>query len=178
MSQREGDDEPMSGIERVDERRRALVRVVLGAPVVIAAASSCSGGTPGKRSANDFPDTDAHARWRVVRAEQLLLSMHQAAVKKHPDLAGLIEPLSAHHEDHLAAVLADGPLPIGADGVAKPEAPRLPSSADAALDAIRAAEREASSVQIAAAEQVVGPALAALIGSIAASEASHDVVLA
>lgn len=162
----------------MDERRRILVRAMLGIPVVVAAASSCTGSTPGKRSANDFPDIDARARWRVVRAEQRLLAMHQAAVDQHPDLANVIKPISAHHEHHLAAVLADGPLPIGANGLPTPKAPRVPRNADAALEAIRVAEHEASSVHVKAAEEVVGPALAALMGSIAAAEAAHDVMLA
>ncbi|RIQ17517.1 hypothetical protein DY240_22440, partial [Jiangella rhizosphaerae] len=105
----------------MDEGRRRLLALVAGAPMLGAALAAC--GTDPRPKAAPGPraslDADVKLRWRAVRGEQTLLALHAATVAAHPGLAARLQPLTAHHEEHLAALRADGPLPYGGgDGAA------------------------------------------------------------
>lgn len=168
--------------ERVDGGRRRLLALVAGAPAlgaVLAGMSACAAdprpkSAPGERSSLD---ADVKLRWRVVNGEQALLALHAATVAAHPDLAERLGPLTAHHDEHLTALRADGPLPFGAvDGPGV--APEVPGDAGSALAAVAAAESAAADACVAGCLAAAGPRLAALLASIGASEAGHGVVLA
>ncbi|PZF80233.1 hypothetical protein C1I92_27030 [Jiangella anatolica] len=164
----------------MDEGRRRLLALVAGAPVLGAALAACAAdprpkAAPGPRSALD---ADVKLRWRAVRSEQTLLALHAAVAAAHPDLAATLQPLTAHHDEHLAALVADGPLPYGFSPDAVVAAPEVAGDAAGALAAVAAAERAAADTCVAASLAAAGPRLAAVLATIAGSEAGHGVVLA
>ncbi|SED73867.1 hypothetical protein [Jiangella alba] len=164
--------------QRVDEGRRRLLALVAGAPVLGVALAACGAeprpkAAPGPRASLD---ADVKLRWRAAHGEQALLALHAATVAAHPDLAERLAPLTAHHDEHLAALRADGPLPYGA-GAAAAAAPSIAADADSALAAVADAERAAADACVLAALGAAGPRLAAVLASIAASEAGHGAVL-
>ncbi|WP_157574960.1 hypothetical protein [Jiangella muralis] len=168
--------------QRVDEGRRRLLMLVAGAPALGVALAACGAeprpkAAPGPRATLD---ADVKLRWRAVHGEQTLLALHAATVAAHPGLAERLQSLTAHHDEHLAALRADGPLPYGpGPGAGTPAAaPSVAADADAALAAVADAERAAADACVVAALGAAGPRLAAVLASIAASEAGHGVVLA
>ena len=165
--------------ERVDDGRRRLLALVAGAPALGAVLAACAAdprpkSAPGARSSLD---ADVKLRWRAVHGELALQALHAATVAAHPDLAERLGPLTAHHDEHLAALRDDGPLPFGASE-APGNAPEVPADAGAALAALTDAERAAADACVVGCLAAAGPRLAALLASIAASEAGHGVVLA
>ncbi|WP_116948295.1 hypothetical protein [Jiangella endophytica] len=165
--------------QRVDESRRRLLALVAGAPVLGVALAAC--GTDPRPKAAPGPraplDADVKLRWRAVHSEQTLLALHAATVAAHPDLTAQLQPLTAHHDEHLAALRADGPLPYGAGDGAPAAAPQVAAEPGAALAAVAEAERTAADACVLASLAAAGPRLAAVLASIAASEAGHRVVL-
>lgn len=135
--------------------------------------AGCSADTGGKATPVVRPDADARRRWAALRSEQTLLALHAATIATHPDLAAVIQPLSAHHDEHLAVLQADGPLPVAAGAVAAPVAPAVPADPAAALSAVRDAEQAASAARLVDCVAAVSAPLAALLASIAAAEAGH-----
>lgn len=170
-------DTVYSVTDRVDLHRRGLIRLAMAAPLASAAAVACTGDDDaGKWTPSAPTDRDSHVRWRSVRAEQRLIAMHNATLERHPDLADVVNQIIQHHEDHLAAILADGPLPVGAQPVDE-GGQHVPKARDAAMGALNEAEENASASHASACLAAGGPVLAALLGSIAASEASHAAVM-
>ncbi|SDU76346.1 hypothetical protein SAMN04488563_5174 [Jiangella alkaliphila] len=166
--------------QRVDEGRRRLLALVAGAPVLGVALAACGSdprpkAAPGPRATLD---ADVKLRWRAVHAEQALLALHAATVAAHPDLAERLQPLTAHHDEHLAALRDDGPLPYGAGDGAPAAAAEVAGDPEAALAAVADAERAAADACVVASLAAAGPRLAAMLASVAASEAGHGVVLA
>jgi hypothetical protein len=163
--------------ERATLNRRRLLRAAATGPLVIAFATGCTTETAGKSVPLRQPDSDSHVRWRTARAEQELLALYAATLETHPDLADRLNPLAEHHEKHLAAVLNDGPLPIAAAGMADPAPDEISSEEGGALKAIREAEDAMSELHAAGSLAASGGLLAALLASIAASEAAHTTTL-
>lgn len=163
---------------RVDPIRRRLVVGLAAAPLLGLGLSACSIGHPAKSAPAELPDADSRLRWAALRGEQSLLSLHAAVVAKHPGLAASLEPLTAHHTEHVAAITAEGPLPIAAGGVPEPSAAAVPDDAGSALAAVRDAERVAADARLTGCLQAAGPRLAGLLASVGAAEAAHDAALA
>lgn len=163
--------------EAPDARRRRLLIAMVGAPVLGAGLTSCSFGGEAKRPPSIRPDVDARVRWRALRSEHNLIALHSAVVAAHPELAAALAPLTAHHADHLAVLEHDGPLPVGASDAPAAAVPEVPDDRADALAAVREAERNAADVRISDCLAATGPRLAAVLSSIGASEAAHDVVL-
>lgn len=164
--------------QRVDEGRRRLLALVAGVPALGVALAACGAdprpkAAPGPRAPLD---ADVKLRWLAVHREQTLLALHAATVAAHPDLAARLQPLTAHHDEHLAALRDDGPLPYGADA-APAAAPSVAAEPGAALAAVAEAERAAADAGVLAALTAAGPRLAAVLASVAAAEAGHRVVL-
>jgi hypothetical protein len=106
--------------------------------------------------------------------ERALLATYDAATGRHPALQATLAGPRADHVQHVAALeralgTAASPVPrVGGVGV-----PGAPASA---LAALRSAERAASNARAAAA--LTAPSdRAGLLASIAASEATHELVL-
>lgn len=163
--------------DAVLDRRRVLA-LALATPLLGVSLAGCAGDDTGKAPPSGVPvDADARVRWTAIRAEQGLLALHAAVVAAHPGLAATLESLTAHHYKHLTAVDVNGQLPPGAAGVAEPVAPTVPADADGALAAVLDAERAAGDQHLAGCMAAAGPALAALLGSLAAAEAAHGRLL-
>jgi hypothetical protein len=118
----------------------------------------------------------------AIADEDALLSAYDEAAAALPALAGRLAGLRADHAEHrrvLATALgttldtrspATGSGPSASSSGARGTAPR------ATLHRLLVAERTAAAAR-AASCLTAPPALAALLGSVAASEAAHDVVL-
>lgn len=157
----------------------------LGATVLGLAAAGCGtvGGDPAGRPVRPDPLEP------LIREKVALLTTYDAVLGRHPDLAAELRPLRADHAAHLDAlvgridvrrrvVLFPGHRGQGArpsSAVASPS-PTVPASAGQARAALRAAERRAATRSRAACLSATGER-AALLGSIAACERSHGVVL-
>ena len=117
--------------------------------------------------------------------EQQLLDRYDATMAAHPDLTSRLTPLRAHHADHASALqrllgsAAGGavPSPAASDPVTLPSSgPSVPADATGALAALHEAEHAASGARARSCVSARADR-AALLGSIAACEASHEVLL-
>lgn len=150
-----------------DLSRRALLG--LAAAVPLAACTSEPEPAPP-------PDPDDLLREAAVARERALLREYDAVLLTLPALAARLTPLRAEHAEHLVALLG-GPEPSApASAPAAPAVPP-PATAAAALTGLVSAEREAAAGHRQAAVDA-SRELAAVLASLAASEASHPVVLA
>ncbi|NDL59288.1 hypothetical protein [Phytoactinopolyspora mesophila] len=180
----------------VDAQRRRLLLALVGTPALGMSLAACTQGPSSKHAPPGVaPDADTRVRWRAVRAEQELLIRHAATLDQHAELSDHLAPLTSHHWQHLAALLDEGPLPrlatlsvelpsgaeSGGDASAIDldlvDAPEIPDDADAALEALREAERDAAEAQTAESLRAAAPRLATLLASIAAAEAVHHASL-
>jgi hypothetical protein len=111
----------------------------------------------------------APAAWAVAAAagESNLVASYNAVIKAHPSVKTTLAPLRAAHTSHLKALQVHPPGKAISG---------LPASQAQALSRLAAAEQKASATV--AILGVTCPAeAAALLGSIAAADASHVVVL-
>jgi hypothetical protein len=115
----------------------------------------------------------------AIATEQALITRYHAALAGSPGLAGTLGPLLAQHREHLARLTSmlivpatprptPRPSPTATAGAARPRA--------ATLAALEAAETDAAS-SLVRRLALAPPALAQLLASIAASEASHALLL-
>ncbi|MFB4311009.1 DUF4439 domain-containing protein [Actinomadura sp. GTD37] len=112
----------------------------------------------------------------AIASEQNLIAAYEAARSARPALAGRLDPVLAHHREHLA-VLKRHYVPGSGDradeGGALPPPPGPPTASQGSpLAELRAAEDRAARGRIADAAKA-GPALAQLLASIGACEAGH-----
>ncbi len=108
----------------------------------------------------------------VLAAERALLGQYDAVLARHPQLVPRLAAVRADHAAHLHALAAAASVRAdsgGGHGVAL-------AGPDAALATLRAAER-AASLRAGAACLVAPAPRAALLGSIAACESAHAVLL-
>ncbi|MDX6222788.1 MAG: hypothetical protein QOD91_1842 [Frankiales bacterium] len=169
----------------MDDRRptrRALLAA--GATTAVAAVAGCGRaaapvavGATGSASTTGSPTSAAvvtttakpPATWAVAVAagERGLLASYDAVTKAHPSLKTALAPLRAAHAAHVKALKVSGKGKALAG---------LPAGQAQALSRLAAAEQNASDTT--AAVCVTCPTeAAALLGSIAAADASHVVLL-
>ena len=109
----------------------------------------------------------------AMAAEAALLARYDAVLRRWPALAGTLGPLRDDHEHHRQALVTAGagrPAPVS-------PSPARGLSRRRALRSLLAAERAAAATGLDGC-LAAPPALAGLLGSIAACERSHAVVLA
>jgi hypothetical protein len=160
-------------------RRQVLLA---GATLTVASAAAC---TTKKRPEPAGPDPDERLRAEAVAREQALVEAYLAALKEHPGLTHSLGPVLGDHAAHLAAL---GGTPPSAD--ATPDASPTPGRVTPAgrttqqeqLRQLLAQERHAAAAhakaaEVAEADVECARTLAPLLASLAASEASHAVVL-
>jgi hypothetical protein len=149
-------------------------------------------GTAGCRSSDVFagPDPlagrpplsrDVLTLQAVIAAEENLIGLYRTALAGAPAPAQALRTLLAQHEQHLAQLRARLIVPPGpAPSPAQPGRPSASGTATPAapvsLARLRAAER-ASAADLVQRLATVPPALAQLLASIAASDATHVAVL-
>ena len=162
---------------RADLRRRSvLAAAVMTVPLV---AAGCKGvgalGTPPE------PGPDVAMLRGAIDTEQALIARYRSAMAGSPALSGTLGPLLAQHREHLARLtsMLIEPAGHGASPGTTPSAAGTaaagsgPAATLAALEAAEAgAARSLDSRLI-----LAPPALAQLMASIAASEASHALLL-
>ena len=162
---------------RADLRRRSvLAAAVMTVPLV---AAGCKGvgalGTPPE------PGPDVAVLRGAIGTERALIARYRSAMAGSPALSGTLGPLLAQHREHLARLtsMLIEPAGQGASPDTTPSAAGTaatgsgPAATLAALEAAEAgAARSLDSRLI-----LAPPALAQLMASIAASEASHALLL-
>ena len=168
-------------------RRRLLV---LGSAAVTASAlAACTGDAEPPPASAPSPspaavpvDPDVALRAAAAARELALLARYDAVLAARPGLSARLQPLRGHHAQHLAALRdpAASPSPTGAapsPSAAAPPAVPVPADDAAALAALTAAERETGQAHGRDCLAASRP-LAAVLGSLSASELSHAVALA
>lgn len=138
----------------VSPSRRRLLQTLLLAPV----AAACS------RSKHEQPateDPDVALRAAATVREQALIAAYRSAATASSAVAAVL----ADHEEHLRVLGSASPTPSAA-----------PAGAPVPAGRLAAQERQAAAAHAAAALDA-SPSLAALLASLAASEASHAVAL-
>ncbi|HSV64586.1 MAG TPA: hypothetical protein VLJ59_01595 [Mycobacteriales bacterium] len=110
-----------------------------------------------------------------------MVDLYDATLRTHPGLAHRLGPLRANHAAHVDALVAavggaaGTPSPSGTPS-ASPSAAAVPASPAAALATLRRAEQAAGAGLARSAVRSAG-GRAALLASIAAGSAGHEVVL-
>jgi hypothetical protein len=155
-------------------RRSVLAATAMTVPLVAAGCKGVGGlGTLPKAA------PDVAVLHHAIATEQALIARYHAALAGSPGLAGTLGPLLAQHREHLARLTSmlivpatpratPRPSPTATAGAARPRA--------ATLAALEAAETDAAS-SLVRRLALAPPALAQLLASIAASEASHALLL-
>jgi hypothetical protein len=162
---------------RADLRRRSVLAAAMMAVPLVAAGCKGVGalGTPPE------PGPDVAMLRGAIGTEQALIARYRSAMAGSPALAGTLSPLLAQHREHLARLTSMLIEPPGRS--ASPQATPSPASTAApgtgpaaTLAALEAAESDAAR-SLAGRLALAPPALAQLMASIAASEASHALLL-
>ena len=162
---------------RADLRRRSvLAAAVMTVPLV---AAGCKGvgalGTPPE------PGPDVAMLRGAIGTEQALIARYRLAMAGSPALSGTLGPLLAQHREHLARLTSMLIEPASHSAIPH----TTPSTAGTAatgsgpaatLAALEAAESDAARL-LDGRLTLAPPALAQLMASIAASEASHALLL-
>jgi len=158
-----------------DPRRRSvLAAAAMTFPLL---AAGCKGvgalGTPPR------PLPDVAVLDNAITAEKLMIARYRATIAGSPGQAAFLTPLLAQHRAHLARLRSrlfdprETPSPAGSG---RPGGPAASGGHASGLIALRAAEEDAASALIRHLTEVT-PSLAQLLASIAASEASHALLL-
>ena len=155
--------------------RRRVLTTVLGSSAL--AVTAC--GVP--EALRKPPGLSASVRTlrASITAEQALVDSYHDAVHRFPQLSGRLNSFLAQHEQHLAQLrgrlvvpphVTMSPIP------SPPAASPAPGSATDAVTLLIRAEQTAAAAQLGRLKGAP-PALAQLLASIAASEATHAVAL-
>ncbi len=167
----------------MDTRRRHLLITFAALPLVGGSLSACTSTSP-KSAPGPRTDIDADVklRWRAIVSERSLLALHTATAHEHPGLADVLAPLTAHHEEHLATLETEGPLPFRVselDLTAQSDRPAPDVAADPATAVATLLEQENAAGQARFDDclAATGTRLAAALASVAACEFGHGVVL-
>ncbi|MFG2086631.1 MULTISPECIES: ferritin-like domain-containing protein [unclassified Spirillospora] len=152
--------------------RRALLgrgAVLAGSALVLPWAAGCAAET--------VPHKDVPTLVGAIASEQNLIASYEAARAANASLAGRLDPVLAHHREHLA-VLKRHYVPGSGDrageggAIPPPSATPVPAGSEA-LAALRAAEDRAAKARRDDAAKA-DPGLAQLLASIGACEAGHS----
>lgn len=138
------------------------------------------GGCSKKRAEELKPHPDVAVLTAAIAAEEDLVALYEAVRTTHADLTRRLDPLLAHHRDHLSVLrlhyqpgtVATSPAPAP---FPRPR-PTAPSEPAQALAALRTAERQAATDRVRDVGRV-GAGLAQLFASIGACESGHLVAL-
>jgi hypothetical protein len=161
-----------TGDERAVHSRREVLRAGLGAVVAAVSLAACDSAerAGGQRR---IPDP-LNPFYRDTAA---LLSQYEATIIALPALAGRLTPLLDDHRQHVQALAREIGPGLESSAPSTAAGRKMPTAPDAALGALRAAERDATAAARSAC--LSAPSYrAALLGSIAAARASHAEALA
>jgi hypothetical protein len=152
--------------------RRGVLAAVAALPL---AAAGCKGigalGTPPR------PLPDVAVLREAIAAETLMIARYTAVLTAAPALAGSLRPILGQHQAHLARLKARLVDPRAGSGQPPPPPhPRVPVTPAAARAYLHDAEQAAAQAMMGKLP-AASPSLAQLLASIAASEASHALLL-
>jgi len=153
-----------------------LAATVMSVPLFAAACKGLGAlGTPPK------PLPDVAVLRDAISAEQVMIARYSSVIAGPAGLAPALTPLLGQHLEHLATLRSRLIVPAGSQAPPQPvksgsAAPRMPGTPAGALTALETAEADAAS-SLVSRLAVVSPSLAQLLASIAASEASHALLL-
>jgi hypothetical protein len=160
---------------RADLRRRSvLAAAAMTVPLVAAGCKGVGGLGTLPKAAPDVAVLD-HA----IATEQALIARYHAALAGSPGLGGTLGPLLAQHREHLGRLTSMLIVPATPRPTPRPSASATAGAASpraATLAVLEAAETDAAS-SLVRRLALAPPALAQLLASIAASEASHALLL-
>ena len=143
-------------------------------------ATALAACTADKQPKSATPTLDDTLRSEAVAREHALVDAYVAALRDHPDLTPALAPLLAEHAAHLAALQPVPPSPTPTASAPAPASGARPRPAvlrDLARQEKRAAAAHADAAERAESATGCDRVLAPLLASLAASEASHAVVL-
>jgi hypothetical protein len=164
-------------------RRRVLAASAAALPMLLATAGCRSSDLfagPDPLASRPALSPDVIALQAVTEAEQVMIRLYQAAVGGAPGATGqahaqqaLLEGVLAQHRQHLGQLQARLLVP---SGQASPSASPVAVPGQVTIARLRAAE-QASAADLVQRLAGAEPSLAQLLASIAASDATHVVVL-
>jgi hypothetical protein len=166
-------------------------RAVLGLATAVALTGCARERRPAPR-----PQPDVAVLLSAIATEERLIALYESTRTAHPDLARRLDPMLAHHRDHLTVlrrhyVPGTGEEEGDDEGAGSPPATRTPNadgqggqgraavaprSTRRAVAALRSAERRAAAARSADVTRV-SAGMAQLFASIGACEAGHAVWL-
>jgi hypothetical protein len=165
-------------------RRSVLAAAAMTFPLL---AAGCKG--VGALGHPPLPLPDVAVLDHAISAEKLMIARYHAAISRSPAEAAFLAPLLGQHRAHLARLgsrlldprttsQAGSPSPGAAASTGSPRSPGSPAASGpaATLAALQAAEEDAASALVRHLAEVT-PSFAQLLASIAASEASHALLL-
>ena len=162
---------------RADLRRRSVLAAAVTAVPLMAA------GCKGVGALGTLPTAgpDVAVLRGAIRTEQALIARYRAAMAGSPGLAGTLGPLLAQHREHLAR-LTSMLIEPSSPGATPRASPSVSAPAGTGIAARGHARRPRGGRdrggQLAGRPLALAPpALAQLLASIAASEASHALLL-
>jgi len=159
----------------VPEHRPPTRRELLAAAAAVAVAASPAGcatwapDTSSRSSTTATTDDSVIAR-DAARTAGELLAAYRATTRRHPDLRRTLEPLAAHHAEHLAVLATDDLQPVR-------RRPRVPRARSAALASLQRRERAAAGSRRTALVAASSGDLARVLAAVVACQAQHLVLL-
>ncbi len=163
--------------------RRAVLAATAALPV---AALPLLAGCKGVGLLATPPKPGGEVAWlrAAISAEELMVGRYEAVLSAvsagRPALMPVLRPLLAQHREHLAQLRSRLIVPAGSAAAAATPRPRVaspPAAPRLAVGYLQAAEQDAAA-RLMGQLLAVSPALAQLLASIAAAEATHVPVLA
>jgi hypothetical protein len=158
-------------------RRSVLAAAAMTFPLLAAGCRSVGAlGAPPK------PLPDVAVLENAITAEKLMITRYHAVISGSPGQAAFLAPLLTQHQEHLARLASRLVNPPAASGARSPAAAvpaaAVPTAAVPAptITALQAAEEDAANSLVRHLAEVT-PSLAQLLASVAASEASHALLL-
>jgi hypothetical protein len=158
--------------------RRGLLAAAAALPLVAAGCKGIGGlGTPPP------PAPDVAVLGEAIAGERAMISRYSVVLATVPDLAGSLGPLLDQHRAHLARLQARLLHPRTTGGASASPSASVPAGLAAALRTSAAARAYLRAAEDSAAQAllshlaVASPSLAQLLASVAASEATHALIL-
>lgn len=143
-------------------RRAVLLAGAAGVPLLAACSS------PAVRTQSDVVDS---VRRENLGNELHLVATYRTALAARPDLAAVLEPIMAAHQEHADTLAAGLPDPSSA----MPS--QSPSKGTDVVAMLREAERMAVAMRTSSATRATDADLASVLSWISASEAQHVAML-
>jgi hypothetical protein len=152
-----------------DHRTPTRRQLLAAAGVAAAAAAGLSGCAEAAHRDPAAATGDETLARQTARASAGLLAAYRATAVRHTDLRRVLQPLAAHHAEHLAVLAPDRPP--------RATAPRVAGSRTEALTVLRRRERSVATARRSATVEAASGDLARILAAVVACQAQHLVLL-